>query len=103
MLRGQRPTAVGITPTGFFDVAQAQFQLAAGVGLEAGHVEVVTRGVFLLVQVVLARKRVAVFQVANQHILDAAARGALVPVVEIGDMDVVTLVVTPAPPTASRR
>lgn len=98
MLRGDRPAAVGVTPARFFDVAQAQFQLAAGVGLEARDVEVVTGGVFLLVQVVLAGNRVAVLEVADQHVLDAPARGALVPVVEVGDMDVVTLVVTPTGP-----
>ncbi len=94
MLRGDRPTAVGVTPSGFFDVAQAKLQLTAGVGLEACHVEVVTGGVFLLVEVVLARQRVAVFEVADFDVLDTAARGALVPVVEVRDMDVVTLVVT---------
>lgn len=67
-------------------------------GLEARDVEVVTGGVFLLVQVVLARNGVAVFKVADQHVLDAAAGGTLVPVVEIGDMDVVTFVVTPTGP-----
>ena len=98
VLRRQRPTTVGVTPTSLCDVAQAKLQLAARVGVETCHVEVVTGGVFLLVQVVLARQGVAVFQAADQHVFDPPTGGALVPVVEVGDVNVVTLVVTPPGP-----
>ena len=52
----------------------------------------------LLIKAVFARKRIAVFQTADQHIFDAAARGALVPVVKVGDVDVIAFVVAPPGP-----
>ena len=92
MLCAHRPAAVGVGAVRLVDVADAHFQLAAGVDLEAADVEIVAVDVGLLVVVVLAREHVAVLEVADLHLVDTKTSGALVPVVEVGDMDVVTLV-----------
>ncbi|GIZ13509.1 hypothetical protein NCCP436_29250 [Pseudomonas sp. NCCP-436] len=92
MLRGDRPAAVGAGAVGLVDVADAELQLAARVDLKAADVKVVTVDVGLLEVAVLAREGVAVLQPTVLEVLDTGAGGALVPVVEVADMDVVTLV-----------
>ena len=94
MLRGNGPATVGIGALGLVQITEAQLQLTARVGVETGDVEVVTGDVVFLVEVVLARQGVAVLEAADQHVLDTGTGRTLVPVVEVGNMDVVTLVVT---------
>src|SRR5690606_30500247 len=61
-------------------------------------VEIVTIDVPVLEDVVLTGKRIAVFQPTDLHVLHASTGRTLVPVVEVGDMDVVTFVeATPRP------
>src|SRR5690606_2121436 len=93
VLRGEGPAAMGVAAVRLVDVAEAELQAAAGVGLETADVEVVAVDVGFLPETVLAREGVAVLEIAQFHVLDAGAGGALVPVVEIGDVDVVALVV----------
>ncbi len=98
VLHGNRPATVGILTVRLVDVADAELQLATGIAVEAADVEVVPIDVLVLEDVVLAGKRVAVLQPADLHVFDARAGCTLVPVVEIGDMDVVTFVEAPAGP-----
>src|SRR5690606_36897059 len=64
----------------------------------AADVEIVATDVFVLEVAVLARKGVAVRQPVDLHVLDPEAGGALVPVIEVVDMDVVSLVEASAGP-----
>ncbi len=98
MLHRHGPTAVGIVTAGLVEVAQAELQLTSRVAVEAANVEVVAGDVVLLEHAVLAREGIAVLQPANLHVLHAGTGGALVPVVEVGDMDVVALVEAPPGP-----
>ncbi|MNF82982.1 hypothetical protein D3C84_652940 [compost metagenome] len=102
MLRRHRPAAVGVGAVGLVDIADAYANLPTGVGLEAVDIEIVAVDVGVLVVVVLAREDVAVLEVTDGHLVEAEAGGALVPVVVVGDVDVVALVETaPGPEGAA--
>src|SRR5690606_8712718 len=82
VLQRDRPATVFIIAAGLVDIADAELQLAAGVGIEAADVEIVATDVFVLEVAVLARKGVAVRQPVDLHVLDPEAGGALIPVIE---------------------
>src|SRR5690606_14760677 len=60
VLRRDGPSAVGIFPVRFVDVADAKLQFAAWVAVETADVEIVTIDVPVLEDVVLTGKRIAV-------------------------------------------
>src|SRR5690606_29374805 len=94
VLHSNGPAAVGIALVRFVDITDPELQLATGIAVKAADVEVMTVDVVVLENVVLAGEGVAVLQPADLHVLDAGAGCALVPVVEIGNVNVVTLVET---------
>ena len=98
MLSRHRPTTVGVATVRIGDVADAELQLTVGVGVKAADVEIVAIGVVFLEDAVLARKGVAVLQAANFNVFNTGTRSTLVPVIEVGNVDVIPLVEAPTGP-----